>query len=67
MGVMSLILLPIFLLGDFEYDYNDERSNRRIVLERFCFFIVDENKTEIASVNLAPRRLDYVHAYRKYY
>ena len=40
MGVMSLILLPIFLLGDFEYDYNDERSNRRIVLEDSVFFII---------------------------
>lgn len=54
MGVMSLILLPIFLLGDFEYDYNDERSNRRIVLEDSVFFIVDENKTEIASADLLP-------------
>ena len=53
MAVLGLILLPIFLL-DFEYDYNDERSNRNIVLEDSKFVLVDENRTEIASADLLP-------------
>lgn len=53
MGVVGLILLPTFLL-DFEYDYNDERSNRNIVLEDSTFILVDENRSEIASTDLLP-------------
>ena len=53
MGVVGLILLPTFLL-DFEYDYNDERSNRNIVLEDSTFLLLDENRTEIAPANLLP-------------
>ena len=53
MGVVGLILLPTFLL-DLEYDYNDERSNRNIVLEDSTFLLVDENRSEIASADLLP-------------
>ena len=53
MGVVGLILLPTFLL-DFEYDYNDERSNRNIVLEDSTFILVDDNRSEITSADLLP-------------
>ena len=49
-GVMFLFAL----LGGFEYDYNDVRSNRNIVLEESTFILVDENRSEIASADLLP-------------
>jgi hypothetical protein len=49
-GIISLIIL----LDGFEYDLNDERSNRNIVLEDSVFLLVDENRTEIASADLLP-------------
>lgn len=49
-GIISLIIL----LDGFEYDLNDERSSRNIVLEDSVFLLVDENRTEIASADLLP-------------
>ena len=50
----GVIILPFYLLEGFEYDYNDERSNRNIVLEDSTFILVDENRSEIASADLLP-------------
>ena len=52
-GSLGIDFLLTFLL-DFEYDYNDERSNRNIVLEDSAFILVDENRSEIASADLLP-------------
>ena len=49
-GWLGLILF----LDPYEYDYNYERSNRNIVLEDSAFFLVDENRSEIASADLLP-------------
>lgn len=57
-GIISLIIL----LDGFEYDLNDERSNRNIVLEDSVFLLVDENRTEIASADLLPGdRITFTH------
>ena len=59
---IGLITLAIYFLGGFEYDYNDERSNRNIVLEDSVFLLVDENRTEIASADLLPGdRITFTH------
>lgn len=47
-------LYLVAMLDGFESDYNDESSNRNIVLEDSVFFLVDENRTEIASTDLLP-------------
>ena len=53
LGVLGILFLLTFPL-DFEYDHNDERSNRNIILEDSTFVLVDENRTEIASADLLP-------------
>ena len=53
-AITGVIILPFYLLEGFEYDYNDERSNRNIVLEDSTFILVDENRSEIASADLLP-------------
>ena len=49
-GIIYLIIIGMVI----EYDLNDERSNRNIVLEDSVFLLVDENRTEIASADLLP-------------
>lgn len=57
-GIISLIIL----LDVFDFDLNDERSNRNIVLEDSVFLLVDENRTEIASADLLPGdRITFTH------
>jgi len=53
-AIFGVIILPFYLVEGFENDYGDERSNRNIVLEDSVFLLVDENRTEIASVDLLP-------------
>ena len=54
-AISGVIILSLsYLLGGFENDYGDERSNRNILLEDSVFLLVDENRTEIASVDLLP-------------
>ena len=54
MAFPAMILLSLYLMGVFEYDYNEERSNRSVILEDSTFFLVSENRTEIASADLLP-------------
>ena len=42
LGVLVLLFLLTFPMH-FEYDHNDERSNRNIILEDTTFILVDEN------------------------
>ena len=49
-GIIYLIIIGMVI----EYDLNDERSSRNIVLEDSVFLLVDENRTEIASADLLP-------------
>ena len=53
-AITGVIILPFYLLEGFGYDYNDERSNRNIVLEDSTFILLDENRSEIASADLLP-------------
>ena len=56
-ALSGVIILPLYVLDSFdlfEYDYDDERSNRNIVLENSVFLLVDENRTEITSADLLP-------------
>jgi len=56
-ALFGVIFLPFYVLdsfGLFDYDYDDERSNRNIVLENSVFLLVDENRTEISSADLLP-------------
>lgn len=50
----AVIVLVLYLLGGFEYDHEEERLNRNIVLEDSTFILVDENRSEIASADLLP-------------
>ena len=54
MAFPAVIVLALYLLGGFEYDHDEERSNRNIVLEDSTFILVDENRSEIASADLLP-------------
>ncbi len=60
--ILGVVILPIYFLDGFEYDYNDERSNRNIVLENSTFVIEDENRTEISSAELLRGdRITFIH------
>ena len=44
----------IVYFGIYDYEYDDNYSNRNILLEDSLFLLVDENGTEISPANLLP-------------
>jgi hypothetical protein len=61
-AIVIVFALPFYLLDGYVYDYNDERSNRNIVLENSTFVLEDENRTEVSSADLLPGdRITFIH------